>query len=86
MVKQNHKQRHNGSLHCEVAGLLTIFHSTGEILNTSHRAVILPLWFIKLHSSPETSGKLSAPTELQGSNLRAPNHCRSKKNKINKQI
>lgn len=86
MVKQNHKHvialRYNGSLHYEVA-VLTIFHSTGEILNTSNRAVVLPFWFIKLHSSPETSRKLCAATELQGSNLRAPKHCRSKKKNTN---
>lgn len=51
------------------AVLLTVFHSTGEILDASHRAVVLPLRFIKLHSSPEASGKLGAAAELQGSNL-----------------
>lgn len=53
----------------EEAASLTVLHPTAEILHTSNRAVVLPLRFLQLHSSPETSRKLCAAAELQGSNL-----------------
>lgn len=68
-MKQNLK--HVMTSRVEVDVLPTIFHSAGEILNTGNRAVVLPLWFIQLHSSPETSRELSTATELQGPNLHA---------------
>lgn len=47
----------------------TVFYSTGEILNPCYRAIVLPLWFVKLHSSPEAPGELGAAAESQGSHL-----------------
>lgn len=48
----------------------TMFDSTGEILDPGYRAIVLPLWFVQLHSGPEASRELGATTETQASNLR----------------
>lgn len=70
-MEQNHK--HVMTLRVEVDVLPTVFHSAGEILNAGNGAVVLPLRFVQLHSSPEASRELSVATEPQGPNLRAWN-------------
>lgn len=54
---------------CGAMAWPTMFHLTGEILNPCYWAIVLPLWFVQLHSSPEASRELSAATKSQGSNL-----------------
>lgn len=46
-----------------------MFHTAGKVVNTGHGAVVLPVWLLKLHTSPQPPSKLCAATEAQGSNL-----------------
>lgn len=46
-----------------------MFHAAGEVLDSGHRAVILPLWSVQLHSGPQAAGKLGAAAEPQGPHL-----------------
>lgn len=81
-VKLKHKHRRTwrsrGRSHEEVAVLITIFHPAAEILNAGDGAVILPLRFLQLHSSPEASGELRTAAEAQGPHLHAEKHGGSK--------
>lgn len=56
----------------------TVFHAAGEVLDPRHRAVVLPLRSVQLHSGPQAAGELGAAAEPQGPHLSAHAHTHAK--------
>lgn len=59
-----------------------MFHATGEVLDSGHRAVVLPLRSVQLHSGPQAAGELSAAAEPQGPHLSTNTHRRKTRKTI----